>query len=172
MKMNEMSDSKYLLTLDSSPEKPSYFSNESHTPEGKVLYPQYTDSYVAAYTGVSQVRTAVGYIPLYHRFPGQVQTLSWESNKIPDLSLEREVGFDYVGLKASNNISPSRGRPVPPSDQIIIVQLREPSYEEAKMEIIEYIRDAGRKVYISELAEKLRLDIELIMQIMEELERD
>lgn len=170
--MNEMSDSKYLFTIDSSPEKPSYLPNESYTPEDKVFYPQYTASHVAAYTGVSQERTAVGYTPLYHRFHSQVQTLSWESDKISVLSFEGEVGFDYVGLKASNNFSSLRGRPIPLSDEIIIVQLREPSYEEAKMEIVEYIKDAGRKVYISELAEKLRLDIELIMQIMEELERD
>ena len=57
------------------------------------------------------------------------------------------------------------------SDEIVIVPLRELSYKDAKREIVKYIGSVGnRKVYISEIAEKLRLDIELIMQIFEELE--
>ena len=57
------------------------------------------------------------------------------------------------------------------SEEIVIVPLRDLSHEDAKNEISNYVQLAGgRKVYISELAEKLRLDIELIMDIMEELE--
>ena len=51
------------------------------------------------------------------------------------------------------------------------VQIRELPREYAKIEISRYIQQArGRKVYVSELAEELRLDIELIIEIMEELE--
>ena len=172
MKMNNISNSNLLFSLNSSPEKSSYFSNESCTPTENLTYSQYTASNVKVYSGDSQVRTAVGYPPLFHRLHGQDQTLSWESNEIPVLSFERGVGFDYSGIKASNNFSTLRERLILPSDEIIIVPLREPSFEEAKLEIIEYLRDAeGRKVYISELAEKLRLDIELIIQIMDELEK-
>ncbi len=54
-------------------------------------------------------------------------------------------------------------------DEIIIVPIRELPREYAKIEISRYIQQAGgRKVYISELAEELRLDIELIIEIMEE----
>lgn len=57
------------------------------------------------------------------------------------------------------------------SDEIVIVPLRELSYDDAKREIIRYIQKVGnRKVYISEIAEQLRLDIELIMQILREIE--
>lgn len=169
MKMNKLLDSNLLFSLNSSIEKTSYFSNETSTPEDKLIYSQYTASNAKVYSGDSQVRTAVGYPSSFHRLHVQVQTLSWESNK-PVLSFERGVRFNYSG---TSNIFPiSREGPIPQSNEIIIVPLREPSLEEAKLEIIEYLRDAeGRKVYISELAEKLRLDIELIMQIMDELEK-
>ena len=168
--MNKLLDSNLLFSLNSSIEKTSYFSNETSTPEDKLIYSQYTASDAKVYSGDSQVRTAVGYPSSFHRLHDQVQTLSWESNKIPVLSFERGVRFNYSGT--SNIFSISREGPILQSDEIIIVPLREPSLEEAKLEIIEYLRDAeGRKVYISELAEKLRLDIELIMQIMDELEK-
>jgi len=55
-------------------------------------------------------------------------------------------------------------------DEIVIDSLRELPHDYAKKEIMDYIQNVGRrKVYISELAEKLRLDIELIMDIMDEL---
>ena len=54
--------------------------------------------------------------------------------------------------------------------EIVIVPIRDLSYENAKTEISNYIQLVNnRKVYISELAEKLRLDVELIEKIMEEL---
>ena len=57
------------------------------------------------------------------------------------------------------------------TDEIVIVPLRELSYNDAKKEILEYIKRAGdRKVYISELAEELLTDFELIEEIIEELE--
>lgn len=59
------------------------------------------------------------------------------------------------------------------SGMIVIVSLREIPRDYAKIEIIEYIRQAGgRKVYISELAEELRLDFDLITDIMEELQAE
>lgn len=55
------------------------------------------------------------------------------------------------------------------TDEIEIVNIREIPYDYAKLEINKYIqRTNGRKVYISELAIELRLDIELIAKIIEE----
>ena len=51
--------------------------------------------------------------------------------------------------------------------EIEIVPLRELSYADAKKEIIEYAQNAGKKkVYVSEIVEKLRLDIELVAEIL------
>lgn len=59
------------------------------------------------------------------------------------------------------------------SNDILIVSLRELSHETAKREIANYIKNAGdREVYISELAEELILDIELIMKVMKELKTE
>lgn len=56
--------------------------------------------------------------------------------------------------------------------EIVIVPIRDLSYKDAKTEISNYIQLVNnRKVYISELAEKLRLDVKLIEKIMEELRR-
>lgn len=59
------------------------------------------------------------------------------------------------------------------SNETLILSIRELSHEDAKREIANYIKNAGdRKVYISELAEELILDIELIMEIIEELKTE
>jgi hypothetical protein len=56
------------------------------------------------------------------------------------------------------------------SKDIEIVSVRNLPYEDAEKEIIEYLQKAGtRKVYISEIVEKLRLDIELVEEILQEL---
>lgn len=53
------------------------------------------------------------------------------------------------------------------TDEILIVPVRELSYEDAKKEIIEYLEYSGkRNVYVSEVVQKLRLDIELTADIM------
>lgn len=55
------------------------------------------------------------------------------------------------------------------TDNIIIVPLRELSHEDAKKEIIEYLESTGKtKVYVSEIVEKLRLDIELTEEIVQQ----
>jgi hypothetical protein len=55
------------------------------------------------------------------------------------------------------------------TDDIIIVQVRELSYENAQKDVINYLENAGnRKVYVSEIVEKLRLDIEMTAQIVHE----
>lgn len=52
---------------------------------------------------------------------------------------------------------------------ITIVPIRDLSYEDAKKEIFDYLQKAGkRKVYVSEIVEKLRLDIELTAGILHE----
>jgi len=55
----------------------------------------------------------------------------------------------------------------------MIVNLRRISYKKARTEIIEYLKNAGNKtVYISELAENLRLDIGLIQKILSEVKKE
>lgn len=52
------------------------------------------------------------------------------------------------------------------SKDIEIVPVRNLSYKDAEKEIMEYLQKAGkRRVYISEIVEKLRLDIELVTDI-------
>lgn len=52
-------------------------------------------------------------------------------------------------------------------DDVIIVQLRDLSYEDAEKEILDYLQNAGkRRVYVSEIVEKLSLDIELVADIL------
>lgn len=78
--------------------------------------------------------------------------------------------FHRLGLTISNISTPEHSEPFLP-DEIVIVPIRELSYNDAKKEISEYIKKAGdRKVYISELAEELVIDFELIEEIIEELE--
>lgn len=53
---------------------------------------------------------------------------------------------------------------------IKIVPIRYLSYEDAEKEIFEYLQKAGkRKVYIAEIVEKLRLDIELTADILHKI---
>lgn len=53
------------------------------------------------------------------------------------------------------------------SKDVEIVPVRNLSYEDAEEEIIEYFEKAGkRRVYISEIVKKLRLDIELAADIV------
>lgn len=50
---------------------------------------------------------------------------------------------------------------------IEILPIRNLLYEDAEKEIIEYLQKAGkRRVYVSEIVEKLRLDIELVARIV------
>jgi hypothetical protein len=53
------------------------------------------------------------------------------------------------------------------SKDIEIVPIRNLLYEDAEKEIIEYLQNAGkRRVYISEIVKKLRLDIDLVADIL------
>lgn len=55
------------------------------------------------------------------------------------------------------------------TDDITIVPVRELSREDAKKEIIKYLEDAGKRtVYVSEIVDKLRLDIELTAEMVHE----
>ncbi len=160
--------------------EPLYLQKESSTPENNLICAEGTASSVV-HTWTPQERATSGYFPLYSDYlhhqveiPTGVdfsRTL-WDSYyMMPHIIPGLKVGSQLYGLTASAN-SP---RPITSneSEEIVIVPLRELPREYAKMEISEYIQKAGgRKVYISELAEKLMLDIELIMEIMEELETE
>lgn len=55
--------------------------------------------------------------------------------------------------------------------EIEIVDLQEISREEAKKQVIDYFIE-HKSAWLSEIAEKLRLDIELIIDITNELEKE
>lgn len=55
-------------------------------------------------------------------------------------------------------------------NEIAIVPVRELTYEDAKKEIVDYIKKVGRKVDFIEIVEELWLDIELVIQILEDIE--
>lgn len=100
-----------------------------------------------------------------------VEKSLWDSFHGMPLIMSVGASSQLYGLKTSGTFS----RPIKSeeTEDIIIVPIREIPHEYAKIEISKYIQQAGgRKVYISELAEKLRLDIEQIMEIMEELETE
>ena len=157
-----------------------YLLKESSTPENNLICAEGTASSVV-HTWTPQERATSGYYsPYFGYLHHQVgipigvdfgRTL-WDSYyRMPHIIPESEV----VSQLCEPTVSANPLRPIASDEleEIVIVPLRELPRESAKMEISEYIRKAGgRKVYISELAEKLMLDIELIMEIMEELETE
>ena len=59
------------------------------------------------------------------------------------------------------------------TDEITIIPIRKLSYDDAKREIQAYIHKMGyRKVYVSEIAEKLVIDFDLIEDILEDIKKD
>jgi len=58
-------------------------------------------------------------------------------------------------------------------EPITIIPIKEVSYNDAKEEIITYIKSKeGEKVYISELAEEFSFDIDLIIQVVADLKEN
>lgn len=151
-----------------------YLSKESSTDEKRRVYSKGSSSYITReqkhygsemkdfYSGH---QSHIGAINLGKTILGQ-------SFGMPPISLERGIWSPPKSPTASDILSLIRREPIL-TDEIIIVPIREIPRDYAKKDIAEYIQRAGgRKVYISELAEELRLDIELIMEIMEELEAE
>lgn len=178
-----MFDLKSLPTQHVAPIKePLYLSKESSTPEKKLICIRGTASSIA-HSWIPQERATTGYYSFYsmhHELQHQVRIpvevdfgrKLWDSYYgMAHIMPETAAVSQLYGLKAS--VNPPRAITLDEPDEIIIVPLRELPRDYAKIEISEYIRRAkGRKVYISELAEKLRLDIELIMEVVEELETE
>lgn len=162
--------------------KQTYFSKESSTPEKKLIYAKGTASSVVQ-SWIPQERASTGYYSLSHGHHG----FQYQVGVPVGIGFDRKLFDSYHGMHQTMSgvavvpqlygLTASANPPGPissdESEELVIVPLRELPREYAKMEISEYVRLAGgRKVYISELAEKLRLDIELIMEIMEELETE
>lgn len=56
------------------------------------------------------------------------------------------------------------------TDEIIVSDVRELTYEQAEKEILEYINKIGnREVHISEIAEELSIDIDLIIEVLRDM---
>lgn len=162
------------------PQSQIYLSKESFTAEEKMIINKGTASSIT-HTWMHKEEVAPGFHSLY---PGQFglrnqvgipvganfsRAVLESYSGLHPIIFGGVVGFQYYGLTASAGLPTRKLRPIQ-TDEIVIVPLRELPRDYAKKEIIDYIRNVGgRKVYISELAEKLRLDIELIMDIMDEL---
>ena len=178
-----MLNSKLLLFPQVAPPKETiYLSKESSPSEKNLVYYRNTVSTVGYakkmmmfYSGHQSQR---GMVDIREIRPETIYGM-------PHVSPDIGVWFHPINLAtyypSLNRPYPSLNRPYPSlnrpkpilSDEILIVPLRDISHENAKKEITNYIQHAGgRKVYISELAEELRLDIELIMEVMEELKTE
>lgn len=58
-------------------------------------------------------------------------------------------------------------RDLPTEGGFVFMRARDVDYEQARIEIERFIRNAGnRRVYVSELAEELQIDIDLIKEIL------
>lgn len=164
-----------------SPEKPIYLPKESSTAEKKMVYLKGTASSVAHAWLPQEVTPR--YHSLYSGRPRLGDQIGMDFSRTVlesyygahPILIGDVVGFRYHGLTASAGLSTTRQGLITSdeTDEIEIVPIREIPHEYAKLEITRYIQHAGgRKVYISELAKELRLDIELIIEILEELETE
>ena len=162
-----MSNLKSLLVPQVAiPTETIYLSKGNTPPEKNLVYSRGTASIVGS--GKNLMRLYFG----HQSQSGMVNIREIRPETIYGMP---HVNFDIGIMFNPINHVPNFFRLIKPkpilSDEILIVPLRELSYKDAKNEITKYIQHAaGRKVYISELAEELRLDIELIMEVMEELE--
>jgi len=174
---NIMSNLKsFIIPEVATPKETIYLSNENTPFEKNLVYSRGTASTVEygkktiglyfepqSQVGIVNIRE-IRPETIYGMHPQTIYGMPQASFGIGTLFQPKNLAAYYLSL--------NRPKPIL-SDEILIVPLRELSYENAKEEITNYIQHAGgRKVYISELAEELRLDIELIMEIMEELKTE
>ena len=54
---------------------------------------------------------------------------------------------------------------------IKFMQIRDASYKEAKKEIIEFLK-VNENAYTSEISEKLRLDVDLVLKVLKDLQKE
>lgn len=164
-----MADLKLLSISQAAPPKDIiYLSKESSPCEKVLVYSRGTASTVEYAKKMmrfySEHQRKVGMADIREIRPETIYGLPQVSFDIGAWFHPKNLATDYLSL--------IRPKPIL-SDEILIVPLRELSHEDAKKEIADYIRHAGgRKVYISELAEELRLDIELIIEVMEDLKTE
>lgn len=152
-------------------------SKETATDMKKIIITKGTASAIA-HKWMPHEKTMLGY---QHNQAGVQQRTDYSgasSNEyfgIHPLIFGDIVSYQYHEFTANPDLLTMRSRPIQSdeTDEIEVVLLRDMPYDYAKLEITRYIQSAGgRKVYISELAKELRLDIELIMEILQELETE
>lgn len=86
-------------------------------------------------------------------------------------------GLNYLGeigrrARVTEISSPMPKEDLPCVDGLVFVPIRNLTYSAAMSEIKAYIENVGRrKVYISELAEELQIDMDLIEQILNDIRR-
>lgn len=170
-----MTDLNLLLPPQTAPQKDTvYLSKECSPSEKKIVCFRGTTSLPGHYRKDA--------MKFYFRYQEEVggrldlaETILGQIYGMPTISLESGIWSPPKNLTVSDVLTLMKQRPIlfEETDEIKIVPLREIPYEYAKLEITRYIQSAGgRKVYISELVEELRLDIELIMEVMEELKTE
>ena len=135
--------------------------NDSITPDGNLFQPNDAD---------------VGYY-----YPGFKQSEPVHGLYKYNEELQSTNNFHNSHSLGPHTASPSMHIPPPhpdlllplTTDEIIITPVRDISYADAKEEIINYKESVGnRKVYISEIAEKLKIDFDLIESIVDELQNE
>lgn len=75
-------------------------------------------------------------------------------------------------VRASSALLPIPKEDLPCFGGLVFIQPRDLTYQEAKAEILTYIEKAsGKRVYISELAEELQIEMDLIERILNDIRR-
>ena len=101
--------------------------------------------------------------------------MSYENNILVDI---KEEFYDWVDehddsfrFEIMNSKIPIvKSHVILVTDEIIISDVRELTYEQAEKEILEYINKIGnREVHVSEIAEKLLIDIDLIAEVLDKV---
>lgn len=102
--------------------------------------------------------------------------ISYENNKLIDVKKEfndwvngHDDSFKFEIM--NSRIPIVKAHIISVTDEIIISDVRELTYEQAKKEILEYINKIGnREVRVSEIAKKLTIDFDLIVEILEDID--
>lgn len=107
------------------------------------------------------------------------QKAIWEGRSSPyalDFLNYSGGGYINMNLLKTNVVHPRSSSPVPKENLpcfggLVFVPIRDLTYTDALEEIKSYIEKVGgRKVYISELAEELQIDMDLIEEILNDIQ--
>jgi hypothetical protein len=104
---------------------------------------------------------------------GEILPSEVDFSLMPSIAGVTNIG--YLGNIFWKEQMPKKSLPIPKEDLpcfggLVFIQPRNLAYQEAKVEIVAYIEKVGgRRVYISELAEELQIDMDLIEHILNDI---